>query len=244
MKKIGTQLLILIIIGLIIVPVAATGQNISNTSVAPTVNGTGTEVPATLLVTPDITATTPENSTTIISTTIISEGTTLPPTAVTAVPVLSLTTAIPSSVPVTQISGGNITVASSPMGASILIDGVFYGVTPGNITGISAGNHIMRLTLSGYYDYEGTFSVVPGEVTNVFGTLPPLSGSVTRQQTATPTPAVTVIPVTSATVQPTQTSSDGIFANPTVLAAIIGVITACIGATATIIPHLSKLKKE
>jgi hypothetical protein len=126
------------------------------------------------------------------------------------------------------------------MGASILIDGVYYGVTPGTLTGISAGDHIIRLTLSGYYDYEGTFSAVPGQATHIFGTLPPLSGSSTQQSTASATPVTTSVAVPVVIVQPTQTSSAGIFDNPTLIAAIIGIITACIGAVATIFPHIAK----
>ena len=104
------------------------------------------------------------------------------------------------------------------------------------------GNHIIRLTLSGYYDYEGTIYVVPGQVTDVFGTLPPLNASSsgassgsTAQATATTAPGITV--------QPTSTSSGGLLDNPTILAALIGIVTASIGAFAAIFPHLSKSKK-
>jgi hypothetical protein len=110
---------------------------------------------------------------------------------------------------------------------------VYYGLTPENITGISAGNHIVRLTLSGYYDYEGSFSAVPGQFTSVFGTLPPLGIPLTVTTTA---PAVTV--------QPTPASSGGIFDNPAVIASIIGVIAAVIGAGATLLPHIINAKKK
>ncbi|MDD1694749.1 MAG: PEGA domain-containing protein [Methanoregula sp.] len=146
--------------------------------------------------------------------------------------------------PTAEVSAGDVSVASSPLGASILLDGVYYGTTPGNLTGISPGNHIMRLALSGYYDYEGTIYVVPGQVTHVFGTLPPLSGAVSQTLQPVTTAPTTVLPAT--TVQPTatQTSSAGALENPTVIAAIIGIITACIGAGATIFTHISKIKKE
>lgn len=96
------------------------------------------------------------------------------------------------------------------------------------MTGISAGNHIVRLTLSGYYDYEGTTYVVPGQVTNVFGTLPPLSGVAPIYQAVISAPVTSTAP--AITVQPTQNSSGGIFENPAVIAGIIGIVTACIGA--------------
>jgi hypothetical protein len=44
------------------------------------------------------------------------------------------------------------------------------------------------------------------------------------------------------TAEPTQ--KQGAFENPGVIAAIIGVITATIGAIATIFSHISKAKKE
>jgi hypothetical protein len=128
------------------------------------------------------------------------------------------------------------------MGANILIDEVYYGNTPANITGIGGGNHIIRLTLSGYYDYEGTIYVVSGQTNPVFGTLPPLRG-----YSAQPThiimstsPVITPTPV----VTSQSTSSGDLLENPTVVAAIIGTITAAIGAVAAIFPHIVKRKKE
>ncbi|MFY9982762.1 MAG: PEGA domain-containing protein [Methanoregula sp.] len=153
----------------------------------------------------------------------------------------TVTTAVPTGTP-TAPTTGNITVASSPLGASVLLDGVLSGSTPENLTGIAAGNHIIRLTLSGYYDYEGTIYVVPGRDTDVFGTLPPLSSSsgsvmvvVTQAATATPSPVVTVLP--------TATASGGLLENPTIVASVLGIVAASIGAVAAIFPHLSKFKK-
>jgi hypothetical protein len=128
------------------------------------------------------------------------------------------------------------------MGANILIDEVYYGNTPANITGISGGNHIIRLTMSGYYDYEGTIYVVSGQTNPVFGTLPPLRGySVQPTHITMSTPPV-ITPTTVVTSQ--STSSGDLLENPTVVAAIIGTITAVIGAVAAIFPHIAKRKKE
>jgi len=120
------------------------------------------------------------------------------------------------------------------MGAALLIDGVYHGITPVDLNGIPTGNHIVRLTLSGYHDYEGSIYVAPDKVANVFGTLIPSS---TAAADNTPI-VITVVP--TATPVPTTTSSGGILESPTVLAAIIGIITASIGAIATIFPHLKK----
>jgi hypothetical protein len=135
---------------------------------------------------------------------------------------------------------GSVSVYSSPLGASVLIDGRYYGTTPANLTDIQPGNHIIRLTLSGYYDYEGTIYVLAGQTTHAYGTLPPLN-QVISPNTIAPvaTPIVVAVPVTA---EPTQ--KQGAFENPGVIAAIIGVITATIGAIATIFSHISKNKKE
>lgn len=243
MKKTCLQLTILIVVALILTPVSAAGQNTSNSTIVPTTTVTGEVSTVTTQVSPNTTTTSvPVN----VTTTVLPTTTTLPPVTTTApVPSTSVTTAVSVSQD-TQATVGNITVASSPLGASILIDGVYYGTTPGDFTGIPTGNHIVRLALSGYYDYEGTMYVVPGQETSVFGTLPPLTGYYTQPPTgpATPVPTATTVPAETVKPTPTQTSSGGALENPTIIAAIIGVITACIGAGATLYPHLSKTKKE
>jgi hypothetical protein len=148
-------------------------------------------------------------------------------------------TLTPTGTVTPQQSNGNVTVHSSPPGASILIDGVYQGTTPATISGLSQGNHIIRLALSGYYDYEGTIYVIAGQTTNAFGTLPPLN-LISSQNTVSPvaTPIVIAVPVTA---EPTQ-KQGGL--DNSILVAIIGVVTAIIGATATIFSHISKTKKE
>jgi hypothetical protein len=138
----------------------------------------------------------------------------------------------------TDITGA-LSVYSSPTGASVLIDGIYYGITPVNLTGISQGNHILRLTQTGYYDYEGTIYIVQGQIAHAFGTLPPLS-----QYTAAVTPVPTVLVPVIVTIAPTDTpQSKGLLDNSSVLVALIGVITALIAAGATVFSHLFK-KKE
>ena len=116
---------------------------------APNTTATNQSTPAITATTQGIlnmTATTEVN----ITQTIPVTTTLLPAPTTELVPATTPVTPVPTASPITQASVGNITVASSPLGASILIDGVYYGATPGNITGIPAGNHIIRLTLSGY----------------------------------------------------------------------------------------------
>ncbi|MEN6609935.1 MAG: PEGA domain-containing protein [Methanoregulaceae archaeon] len=153
-----------------------------------------------------------------------------------------VTTTLTTVSSTSEYGTGNITVASSPLGASILLDGTYLGTTPANVSSIAQGNHIIRLTMSGYYDYEGTIYVTPERTTPVFGTLQPSGGysaAVTQAPAATQTTAAP-----TATAAPTTTSSTGIFENPTVIAAIIGTITASIGAGATIFSHIAKARKE
>jgi hypothetical protein len=151
---------------------------------------------------------------------------------------------LPKTIVTTPVSTpsnvGSVSVYSSPLGASVLIDGRYYGTSPANLTDIQPGNHIIRLTLSGYYDYEGTIYVLAGQTTHAYGTLPPLN-QVISSNTVSPvaTPIIVAVPVTA---EPTP--KQGAFENPGVIAAIIGVITASIGAIATIFSHISKAKKE
>lgn len=157
-------------------------------------------------------------------------GTTLPTTQTT-----------PSGTSTAPPDTGDISVYSSPLGASILIDGRYYGITPANLTAVPAGNHIIRLALSGYYDYEGTVYVLAGTSTHAFGTLQPLN-QYTIPPTPVPTSAGPIIIEVPAT--PVPTPAGGPLDNPGVLVAIIGVVTATIGAAATIFSHVFKGKKE
>ncbi len=164
----------------------------------------------------------------------------VPETTPTEIPQVNITVSItPTETATTGQTSGNVTVHSSPPGASILIDGIYAGTTPSTIPGLNQGNHILRLTLSGYYDYEGTIYIVPGQTTNAFGTLPPLN-QISSQNTVTTaaTPIIVAIPVTA---EPTQ-KQEGL--DNSILVAIIGVITAVIGAGATLLSHMSKTKKE
>lgn len=250
MKKICTLLIILVVVVSMAVPVSADSGNISNTTTVPT----SAETTVTPTVTTQATAEPTNTTAAVTATTTVPATTTIAVTTTTTVPVTTVitttvpTTTVTTTAPVSQTTAptsGNITVASSPVGAAILIDGVYYGTTPGDLTGISAGTHMLQLELSGYIDYEGTIYVVAGQNTPVYGTLHPLSGysssastTVATSMTAIPTAAPIVI---VQTVEPTATttSSAGVMENPTVIAAIIGIITAGIGAGATVYTHKS-----
>ena len=238
MKMNYTYLVILIVIACMVVPVVADEGNTTNTTQESPTTET-TTIPATT------TATTTEVTTTTVATT---TETTVPATT-TAVPT---TTTVPATTAVTTTqttaTTGDVFVTSSPTGAAILIDGVYLGTTPGNVKGLAPGNHLIRLSLSGYNDYEGTIYVIAGQGTSEYGTLHPMNTGASQTIAATAaTTATTAVPVT--TVQPvaTEPSSDTPLENPTVIAALIGIVTASIGAGASIFTHKAKVseaKKE
>lgn len=240
MKNTCTQLILLVLAVLMVVPVLAEDTNTTNATAVPT-------VATTTLIT---TVTTETTTAPVPATTAVPVTTTVPVTMTSPVPVTTTVPATPvtTTLTVTETAAartGDLAIASTPLGASVLLDGVYYGTTPINLTGIPSGNHEMRLALSGYYDYEGAIYILAGQNNHFFGTLHPVS-AVSAQTTAaaTPIPATTTaVPAATATATPAE-SSDGPFQNPTVIAALIGIITACIGAGATIFTHNAKVNAE
>jgi hypothetical protein len=79
--------------------------------------------------------------------------------------------------PVTQTSTfGTISVLSNPSGASVFIDGTFYGTTPAAggspvVQNVIAGKHRVSVQLSGYNTYSTTVDVASGQTQSVMATL-------------------------------------------------------------------------
>lgn len=242
---------VLLLLLLVVLPVSAgnTTTPISNatptTTVAPTLTSNAT--PATTVTT---TLTSNITPTSAVATTLTSTATpkTTKTTATprkTTVTVTLMTTVVTTAIPTVSVTEtpttGSVMVYSSPTGASILIDGVYCGTTPKNVDGVPAGNHILRLSLSGYYDYEGSLYIVPGETTQAYGKLQPLN----LVTSSVPTPTVivpVVVPIITATPEPTRDT--GLLGNSSVLVALIGVITALIAAGASVFVHIKPPKKE
>jgi hypothetical protein len=224
---------------LIVLPAGADNVTVSETTVAPT-QTTNVTTPVTVATTQTTVA---ETQTTIATTqtTVATTATTAATTAVTTQPATIVTTINPATTTVAAATTGSVNVYSSPTGASILIDGTYCGTTPKTVNGVPAGNHILRLTLSGYNDYEGSIYIVAGQMAQGYGTLQPISQAVSGA--ATPTAVVPVfVPVVEVTVTPTQ--DPGLLGNSSVLVAIIGVITAIIAAGASVFTHVKPPKKE
>lgn len=58
--------------------------------------------------------------------------------------------------------GGSIDVTTKPAGAYVYIDGVYEGISPIKVTGLSDGQHSLKVTLSGYPDQTYTFTTKNG----------------------------------------------------------------------------------
>ena len=77
-----------------------------------------------------------------------------------------------------KASSGSLDISSTPSGASIYIDGTYKGITPGVVSGLSAGSHQVRMLRSGYDDYTLITTVTAGKTTTVSAILTPISTSI------------------------------------------------------------------
>ena len=73
---------------------------------------------------------------------------------------------------------GSISVASTPPGASVYLDGYYKCTTPETITGVSAGDHTIKLSKLGYNDYTSRRSVKVGETISINANLLQATGSI------------------------------------------------------------------
>jgi hypothetical protein len=108
-------------------------------------------------------------------------GPTIRITEVTTAAVVQATATVPAQV---QPGTGSISVATTPKGASIAIDGVQRGISPATIPGLSSGSHTLLVKLNGYADLSVPVSVIGGQTKDYALVLTPLAGAAT----ATPAP--------------------------------------------------------
>jgi hypothetical protein len=73
---------------------------------------------------------------------------------------------------------GSIRVTSNPSGAKCYLDGTYRGTTPLTIGDVSAGEHSLKLTRSGYEDWSRTVRVYSNQTTSVSAELQELLGSI------------------------------------------------------------------
>ncbi len=86
-------------------------------------------------------------------------------------------------------TSGTIDITSSPAGASVWLDGKSTGYkTPVTLTGISAGSHTVRCSMTGYIDESEEVTVTAGQTTSLMVTLKsqgPLTGTISVSSTPT-----------------------------------------------------------
>ncbi len=121
------------------------------------------------------------------------ERTTKPTTEPTTVPTTEKTP-VPTATPALV---GWVTIASTPMGASVSMDGKALGTTPLAGIEISSGtSHTVKVTMAGYEPYTTSVTVSPGEESAVDATLTPIVTTVPTTE-PTPEPTVTIQPIGS-----------------------------------------------
>lgn len=94
-----------------------------------------------------------------ITTQITGQVTTPVTAGITNLPVQSQ----PAGTTASQDILGSLSVATTPAGAFIFIDGVQRGVSPATIPGLSAGTHTVLLKLDGYQDFSAPVMIAAGK---------------------------------------------------------------------------------
>jgi len=82
-----------------------------------------------------------------------------------------LNTQVYASLSVITPNTGSIYVTSLPTGASVYVDGTYYGVAPALASGLTPGYHQVRISLSGFQDWVGSVNVQSDVTTKVSQTL-------------------------------------------------------------------------
>jgi len=73
---------------------------------------------------------------------------------------------------------GTLYLKSSPSAAMVYVDGVYYGLTPRKVTGVSPGIRRVKMTKEGYSDYVEQVMVTTSGIKMVMATLRPATGSI------------------------------------------------------------------
>jgi hypothetical protein len=79
---------------------------------------------------------------------------------------------------------GSLTIATSPAGATIFIDGIQRGISPATIPNLAQGGHTLKVTMDGYVDRMAPVTVTAGQTKAYTFDLSPLAAA----ETANPAP--------------------------------------------------------
>jgi len=101
---------------------------------------------------------------------------------------------------------GSIEFSSSPIGATILLDGASRGITPATVEDILEGSHRVVLQKSGYEDWGKMVTVEADETAEVDATLVAVTTVATTIPTTVPTTEKTLPPTTEKTPEKTTTT--------------------------------------
>ncbi len=192
----------------------------------PTPTASPTLTPPPTFPTPTPTATTISPTPTTVTPTPTVTTVTPTPTATTVTPTPTVTTVTPTP---TGTPTGTLQVFSTPTNASVTVDGVFAGMTPLFLPGLSGGTHTVTVDKAGYHHYEVQAFIQAGSTTTVIAGLVPVTPTPTVTNVSpTPTPTVTTVTPTptgtpTGTLQVFSTPAnasvtvDGVFAGMTPL---------------------------
>jgi hypothetical protein len=129
---------------------------------------------------------------------------------------------------ITTDAVGSIDISSSPTGASIYVDGLYIGTTPGTADDLVEGSHRVLLQKSGYTDWAKMVKVTEGDTTIVDADLAAVTTAPTTVPTTMPTVVKTTVkstlkvptPWPTATSLPATTASP---VDPVIIAGALGI---------------------
>jgi hypothetical protein len=94
----------------------------------------------------------------------------------------------PTQYPTSAPGTGTITVNSNPAGAGVYVDNAYIGITPLNVPSVQPGSHVVRVSQTGYADWQATVQVQSGQVT-------PVDATLSAQPTLAPTKSAPALPL-------------------------------------------------
>lgn len=105
---------------------------------------------------------------------------------------------------------GSISIASAPVDAKIYLDGIYEGITPKTISGVSIGYHTIELNKEGYPSWSTSLYVTAGDTETISASMNAISiATPTSISIKSPTPISTPAFISTPTPIPVLVDSDG-----------------------------------